>query len=73
MALDRMIIVNAMTANLSGTPSEAQMNSINAFADAMVSFVQGATVVYDGASLLSASAGSPVTEAIPTQSGLTLE
>lgn len=73
MALNRNIIVNVMKANLPGNPTTEQMTSINAFADAMVAFVQGAKVVYDGTALLSASAGSPVTEAVPTVSGLTLE
>jgi|GEM_PF-3396090 len=73
MALDRSIIVNAMKANLTGEPTTEQMASINAFADALVSFVQGATIVYNGAALISGTPGSPVTEAVPTVSGLTIE
>ena len=73
--MDPSILVIAMVSIMTAqgqTPTTGQQNEMTSFANAIITMVQGATVVYDGASLLSASPGDPVTEAVPTVTGLTL-
>ena len=75
MAMDPSILVNAMTAIMTGngqSPTDAQTAEMNNFANAIIQMVQGATIAYDGLSLLSTTSGNPIAEAAPTVSGLTI-
>ena len=75
MAMDTSNIVDAMKANMTIkglTPDSDQITDMQNLATAIMTMVQGATIVYNGLALVAPSSGGTVTEAVTSVSGLTI-